>query len=238
MNGPVEPPVYADNVRPLPQRGTSFEPQRGTSFEPQRGTSFEPQRASYDSQRGTHDPHPQEAAEAYRQRDMDQPFEPANSNTAQSGRQVADVLPFTPPAVARPGPQYNPRGAGPAGNAAMATLYDPLPVAIAEPMQSIVSPPAVAPVASVEVPDWQREIGIVMTRVTESITVPLSSEARLPQALFAAARAATTGAPAPVEATAETVEPPRIVGLSPAAGEDFDTTVTDFARRYVRGPAE
>jgi hypothetical protein len=250
----VERPIYADNVRPLPQRGTTHEAQRGTSQDIQRGTSQDTQRGtSYDhhhSQRPTRfEPHAFQSehgptstgmsAEYSLQADTD--LEPANSNTYQHPTQIADVLPFTPPAAVRPGPQYNPRGSA---AAAIATAYEPSTHAETA-TQVVTSVEQAATLRQVDAPpstDWQRDIGIVMTRVTESITVPVTSEASLPRALMAAlSKTAVTTQSTPVLP----VHPVQRLTHSDdgepspeATPEDWDVTVTDFARRYVRRPAE
>jgi hypothetical protein len=239
----VEPPVYADNVRPLPQRGTSNDAQRGTSHEHRneshRSTRFEPHAVHGGNGGGQH-------ADPFRAPSHETAgLESANSNTYQPPTQIADVLPFSPPAASRPGPQYNPRGSA----AAIATAYQPsMHIETATQVVTPVEPTTTIlhKVAAIPSTDWQREIGIVMTRVTESITVPVTSEARLPHALMAslAKIAAGTEVPAgpatPVQNVAliETTNDDENEPNSQASTEDWDVTVTDFARRYVRRPAE
>ena len=202
----VEPQVYGDNVHPLPHRGTSLDPQRRTSPDPLRGTSPDPLRGT------NNEPQPFDAdaaATRWPQPELASPAGPphwtgdaspaANSNTAPvvPFAPVAEVVPFTPPPAPRYAPQPGPRATSAA-------------VAVAEAPAAAFTPAAA--------PDWQHEIGVVMTRVTESITVPVSQAAALPRSLHAAG----------------------LLAAQPAALEnpDQDAAVSDFARRYVRQPGE
>ena len=207
MNAPAERRYYADNVTQLPQRGTGPDaPRTGYRHDAYRpdGNAFEPVAG---------------ANHAY----VDAGLEPANSNTQPI---QAAVVPFAPAAIVRPGPQYNPRGTA----AAAVAVPDVMPPAGY--LVTKFEPVAAEPDWPVQ--DWQREIGVVMTRVTETMTVPLSTQALLPPALMAAVAARqaavqrdSSGGPALITATAETQK-----------ADEIDQTVTDFARRYVRQPGE
>ena len=121
-------------------------------------------------------PLPQRVSEPQMQPYFERDVDAANSNTAPLRAPihavelpVADVLPFTPPSVGRPGPTYNPRSQ----------------TSVAEWAQTPAAPKYEEP-ATVTTAGLQQQMGIVMTRVTESITVPVSTQAQLPQALLAA----------------------------------------------------
>jgi hypothetical protein len=151
-------------------------------------------------------PPPAFAEQAENLRSARYDVEPANSNTAP----VAEVLLFQPPAAARPVPTPPSRGA----------------------LAAAVTPEPFAEPASMMTPDWQNQIGVVMTRVTESVSVPVSSAARLPQAL-AAAGFIGAGAPDPKGAitVAGTTE------LAPAA-DDWSLEDTALIKKYASQPGE
>ena len=91
------------------------------------------------------------------------------------------------------------------------------------------------PLPDTEIPDWQRDMGLILTRVTEQITVPVSSQARLPQAFLAAGFLPPKP---PLQVTASSDDP---VGDPPVREGDVDTwTQADTAliRKYANGPAE
>ena len=206
----VEPPVYGDNVLPLPRSGTGYETRSGTGYEPRSGTGYETQRGTAFEPRNEPSFEP-----VSRPAEDDRPA--ANSNTAPAAMpapaaQVAEVLPFAPPPMPRP--------AAPRGGATA--------LAIAE-APTFESPVPEAGLASAT-PDWQREIGVVMTRVTESITLPVS-QAAIPASLLAASVKRSA-----IEPTLQTDN--SSADKAPVPAEDFDPVVSDFARRYVRQPGE
>lgn len=171
---------YGDNVHPLPQRVWEPIPQRGAHNPP---TNEAPYQERYQL------PYPtaqsQVPSSGFAPQPLPDPL-PANSNTApvrppqaEPILPAAHVVPFSPTPVAKP--------------------YSPSPVntslAMAEPVQAFAPQPGVVPALSqieawppqpthAVAPDWQNQIGLVMTRVTESISVPVSSQARLPEALM------------------------------------------------------
>ncbi len=144
----------------------------------------------------------QEPSESQRASRYD--VEPANSNTAPA----ADVLPFQPPAAPRPAPSYTPRGS-------LAVAVTPEPVAETAPMM---------------IPDWQSQIGVMMTRVTETMTVPVSSAARLPQALAAAGFIAGPM----VQTAADDVSTTEVA----IASDDWSVADAALIKKYARQPGE
>ena len=152
------------------------------------------------------------------QRPVRSAFDAANSNTAPAP--VADVLPFSPPAVARPGPQYNPRA-----SLALAELHTEWPA-----KQPHERPSVNGQFPAAATPDWQDQIGVVMTRVTESITVPVSSAARLPLGL-APADFVTAHAPAP---TLDAAAAPQL----PEDADKWSLADTALVKKYASQPAE
>jgi hypothetical protein len=179
---------------------------------------------------------------------------PANSNTASSrpiretAAPVADVVPFAPvpatrPSNAMPGPipqsfagSAAPRIEIEAYPAGVADASAALPQANPAEQRAPESPPPLPielaklePIAARSATDWQNELGIVMTRVTESITVPVSSEARLPQALMAAG----------LFAAARPTETAQIEHNRPVdRNGDWSDADAALARRYANNPAE
>ncbi len=247
-------PTYGGNVLPLPQRGTTYEPQRGTTYEPQRGTTYEPQRGTtYEPQRGT-TYEPQRGTTFEPQRGPN--FEPQHglgpepTRAMQPGWSQSDAAAFD-------GGFVQPQPVWPM-QAVQATAYDysaansnTMPAV--PPVQAVQSnasqadvlpfvPPVGAraaaqppPLPDTEIPDWQRDMGLILTRVTEQITVPVSSQARLPQAFLAAGFLPPKP---PLQVTASSDDP---VGDPPVREGDVDTwTQADTAliRKYANGPAE
>ncbi|MBX9925817.1 MAG: hypothetical protein K2Y05_05625, partial [Hyphomicrobiaceae bacterium] len=182
------------------------------------------------------------------------------------GSQLGDVVPFVPQAQPRgqtPGPANAQALAGygfAAAAVASAAISSP---AYAEPVLDApapyvtvaeVAPVAVTPLAPtgadaepmIDVAsggDWQRQLGIVMTRVTESITVPVSSEAQLPGALLAAGivRSGHAVEPVPMSKSVDLAAQPEHLTLAveaPTYPGDWSETDTALAKRYVRGAAE
>ncbi|MEQ1694969.1 MAG: hypothetical protein ABL901_03925 [Hyphomicrobiaceae bacterium] len=219
---------FGGNVHPLPQRMN--EPQMQPVYQPL--PPFQPY--------------------------FDRNADAANSNTAPVRAQVnedvlpvADVLPFTPPNLARPGPAYNPRSQAVAAEweHAAPVHVTPTPGLPMAPVQSFVPPApemtATAPKYEEPVnfttPDWQQQMGVVMTRVTESITVPVSSQAELPQALMAAGfmarRAAHAGA-ASVEAEPVVLIAHHAVEGAAAEGDDWSVADTALIKKYASQPGE
>lgn len=232
---------FGANVHPLHQRGN--EPHAQPVYQSQ--PSYQPQPAYQPPYQASYQP------------PLDRTVDAANSNTApvrppvHDELPVADVLPFTPPNLARPGPAYNPRSQAAAAEwePAAPVYVTPAPVAPMAPVQSMAP---VAPVmtatapkyeepVSFATPDWQHQMGVVMTRVTESITVPVSSQAELPQALMAVGFMGrrTAHEPAPdVEA-----EPVALIALQPvedAPHEHDGWSVADTAliKKYASQPGE
>ena len=203
-------PAYTGNVQPFPQRGSEAYPPAGNDGSNARAPEREPQLTG----RPPYVPQPAYA----------DAFAAANSNTqpSQPGP-VADVLPFTPPAAARPGSGNNPQGS-------LAAVAVVAPAIHTGPVSALVEQaPILAPVSNEPEPrDWQREIGVVMTRVTESITVPVS-EASLPNALAGLMRRATvTDVQVDPVAVAVEPEPVKLIASPQAetdAGYGYDRTV-------------
>ncbi len=126
----------------------------------------------------------------------DRDLQPANSNTASersrdreppSARpadpRAAGIVPFTPPVAVAP------FASAAKASAALAMVSQPEPQSAAPAATQPGPRPGFQPGA-----DWQQQLGIVMTRVTESISVPVSSavsgavssQAQVPSALLAA----------------------------------------------------
>jgi len=158
----------------------------------------------------------------------------ANSNTAPARppqpASVADVLPFAPPPIPRPAPLYNPRS-----QVAVAEFMDVMPDVTSAPIQPATPIRPVEP-ASFATPDWQQQMGLVMTRVTESITVPVSTQAQLPHALMAA------GFMSRAAANEGMAEPVALIAHANADGSgDTDSwSVADTAliKKYAAQPGE
>jgi hypothetical protein len=253
---------WPENVHPLPQRGTGFEAQRGTGFEAQRGTGFEPQRGpdhNMNQRAASHDP--QRTRDVMSVDTLEMGFHPANSNT------VPALAVSTPVGAAsdQSGPVYNPAdthagATGPThaepatytyqtGNAALAVAEPVRRAMVSEPatvLPAMGQPIQVSPVQATV--DWQSQLGIVVQRVTESVTIPVTA-ASLPAALLRA-HALHQSSQAPVaqsiEATFEPVEQATSLSTSeieiePEAAThigDWNDTDTLLARRYARNPAE
>jgi hypothetical protein len=170
----------------------------------------------------------------------------ANSNTAPNRvpvievapTPVADVLAFSPPAAFRPGPQYNPRGS--------VAVALPEPVDAPASFQAVAQPAISAavqlaqPVADgdrVIVPEWQNAMSVVISRVTESITVPVT-EASLPHALMNAGLMRGAAAARSVDTVEMSqVAAPSVALPAPDTAEWSDSD-TEIAKRYARLPAE
>ena len=211
-SGPAGSGSFGANVHPLPQR--SSEPPMQPAYHPQ----------------------------PYLDRDVDA----ANSNTApvrapgfDTELPLADVLRFTPPSAARAAPAYQPRA-----QVAVADWEQAAPVYVtpapAAPVHTA-TPPKYQEPASFATPDWQHQMGVVMTRVTESITVPVSSEARLPQALTAVG---FMGHRAEVQAAAQSEpEPVTLIAHHPVQdasieGDDWSVADTALIKKYANQPGE
>jgi hypothetical protein len=130
---------------------------------------------------------------------------------------VADVLPFTLPGAVRAAPV--------------------IPVA---PVMSATAPKYEQPVPFA-MPDWQQQMGVVMTRVTESITVPVSTQAQLPQALMAEQFfARETGERAAAQQQAGPVNLKAHDPIKDGLAEADDWSVADSAliKKYASEPGE
>lgn len=176
---------------------------------------------------------------------FDRDVDAANSNTApvrapggDGGLPVADVLPFTPPNIVRPGPAYNPRSqVAVAEWEQAAPVYETrAPAAPVAPVMTAAAPKYEAPV-SFSTPDWQHQMGVVMTRVTESITVPVSTQAQLPQALMAAGFMSRRAAPQ------DRTEPVTLIAHHQVddvlrEGDSWSVADTALIKKYASQPGE
>lgn len=192
--------------------------------------------------------------------DADHDLRPANSNTA-SGRTrepsfpgepaparspvrdgdapVAEVVPFAPAQPVRTSSPLQPSSTlGPSSVGASA-IVSTSALAMTQPLPG--DPGSEAdlrafqesePEISLQSPDWHQQRGIVMTRVTESITLPVTSEAELPRALVSAGLLREQ--PVVPEAPPMELPPP----LPPLDKPDWTDADAAIARRYAIQPAE
>ena len=179
---------------------------------------------------------------------FDRDVDAANSNTApvrapggDGGLPAADVLPFTPPNIVRPGPTYNPRSqVAVAEWERAAPVYEArvpvAPVAPVAPVMTAAAPKYEAPV-SFSTPDWQHQMGVVMTRVTESITVPVSTQAQLPQALMAAGVMSRRAAPQDRTEPVTLIAHHQVDDVSPE-GDNWSVADTALIKKYASQPGE
>lgn len=216
---PMLPP--AGNVHPFPGRTQTGEPQWSPVAPPP--TAFmEPTYAPGGLAAANSNTGPAvQPAPAY---DLRPPILPAAPATVPEpilvpAAPVAEVLPFQAPAQPRPA-----QGQLPPRNPSLLAEADAAPAPDVDPATVALGPSLTVETAR----DAQRQVGVVMTRVTESMTVPVS-EAALPLGFLAATRRSD------LTLKPETpVLPPPL----PAASADHDRTLTEFARRFARQPGE
>ena len=175
--------------------------------------------------------------------DIDRDLRPANSNTA-SVRNRATAEPDAPPSAAVA------HGVPPGAPLADVVPFAPAiahadtPPVLRSPQAELAEPlaeaaalmPAVAPVSrpAFDTVDWQSQLGIVMTRVTESISVPMPPS--VPPLLAMTSESGGMPEQGELPLTTEDVA----VGPGPSIGAASEWTATDMAlaRRYARGAAE
>jgi hypothetical protein len=162
--------------------------------------------------------------------------EPAQAPTFNSDPEVWAANSNTAPATPAPPLSYNINGA-------LAVAY-PTPA----PQPAAVTAARAPQPEFTPVNDWQNTLGVVVSRVTESVTIPYTvpvTEATLPHALMQAASLRQNFAsPAPVAVTPAVLE---LEDLGPYNDEtsadeptlqDWNDTDTQIAARYARKPTE
>jgi hypothetical protein len=205
-------PVFGDNVHPLPQRGEATgQPARATA------ARFDEARFHDDGRAANSNTAPAWLTETF----------PAAGHADPSvPNPVADVLPFAQPGGYRAATPYTYHGS----------------LAVLEPTSAFVMPDAersavsASPGVDLQTRQSQPSATMTMTRVTERITVPVSSQAQLPRALMAVFQSAT-------EAIDTQAERPTLLAHDPKRdgdGDSDDWSVADatLIRKYARQPAE